>query len=51
MEQAGGSEAACAERQANAAQCVSLPMFPELTAEEVDYTIAKVREWDTQFGK
>jgi len=26
-------------------------MFPELTAEEVDYTIAKVREWDTQFGK
>jgi dTDP-4-amino-4,6-dideoxygalactose transaminase len=30
----------------NAATCVSLPMFPELTAEEVDYVIAKVLEWD-----
>ena len=30
----------------NAATCVSLPMFPELTAEEVDYVIAKVKEWD-----
>ena len=30
----------------NAATCVSLPMFPELTAEEVDYVIAKVTEWD-----
>jgi dTDP-4-amino-4,6-dideoxygalactose transaminase len=30
----------------NAACCVSLPMFPELTAEEVDYTIGKVLEWD-----
>jgi dTDP-4-amino-4,6-dideoxygalactose transaminase len=30
----------------NAASCVSLPMFPELTAEEVDYTIEKVMEWD-----
>ncbi|MBI3946753.1 MAG: DegT/DnrJ/EryC1/StrS family aminotransferase [Armatimonadetes bacterium] len=29
----------------NAANCVSLPMFPELTREEVDYTIAKTREW------
>ncbi len=35
----------------NAAQCVSLPMFPELTAEEVDYTIAKVAEWDERFGR
>lgn len=35
----------------NAAQCVSLPMFPELTAEEVDYTIAKLREWDSKFGR
>lgn len=34
----------------NAAECVSLPMFPELTAEEVDYTIAKLKEWDGQFG-
>jgi dTDP-4-amino-4,6-dideoxygalactose transaminase len=30
----------------NAATCVSLPMFPELTAEEVDYVIAKSLEWD-----
>jgi dTDP-4-amino-4,6-dideoxygalactose transaminase len=30
----------------NAAACISLPMFPELTAEEVDQTIAKVLEWD-----
>ena len=30
----------------NAACCVSLPMFPELTAEEVDYVIGKTLEWD-----
>ena len=30
----------------NAACCVSLPMFPELTAEEVGYTIEKVLSWD-----
>jgi dTDP-4-amino-4,6-dideoxygalactose transaminase len=30
----------------NAACCISLPMFPELTAEEVDYVVAKVLEWD-----
>jgi len=30
----------------NAACCVSLPMFPELTADEVDYVIAKTLEWD-----
>jgi dTDP-4-amino-4,6-dideoxygalactose transaminase len=30
----------------NAASCISLPMFPELTDEEVDYTIQVVREWD-----
>jgi len=35
----------------NAAQCVSLPMFPELTQEEVDYTIAKIVEWDEKFGR
>ena len=29
----------------NAACCISLPMFPELTAEEVDYVIAAVRSW------
>ncbi len=30
----------------NAACCISLPMFPELTAEEADYTIAKLLAWD-----
>jgi dTDP-4-amino-4,6-dideoxygalactose transaminase len=30
----------------NASSCVSLPMFPELTSDEVDYVIAKVKEWD-----
>jgi len=30
----------------NAACCVSLPMFPELTEDEVDYTVDKVLEWD-----
>jgi dTDP-4-amino-4,6-dideoxygalactose transaminase len=32
--------------EANAATCVSLPMFPELREDEVDYVIAKVKEWD-----
>jgi dTDP-4-amino-4,6-dideoxygalactose transaminase len=35
-----------ANAERNAASCVSLPMFPELTSEEVDYSIAKVLEWD-----
>ena len=30
----------------NAACCISLPMFPELTEEEVDYTIDRILEWD-----
>jgi len=30
----------------NAACCISLPMYPELTAEEVDYVVDKVLEWD-----
>jgi len=30
----------------NAATCVSLPMFPELTEQEVDYVVAKTLEWD-----
>jgi len=34
----------------NAASCISLPMFPELTAEQVDYTIEKVMEWDGKQG-
>jgi dTDP-4-amino-4,6-dideoxygalactose transaminase len=37
-----------ANAEHNAATCVSLPMFPELTADEVDYVIAKVKEWDGQ---
>ncbi len=36
--------------EANAACCISLPMFPELTEAEVDYVIAKVKEWDAQFA-
>jgi dTDP-4-amino-4,6-dideoxygalactose transaminase len=35
----------------NAAQCLSLPMFPELTNDEVDYVVAKIVEWDKQFGR
>lgn len=34
----------------NAACCISLPMYPELTEEEVDYVIAKVLEWDRAQG-
>lgn len=30
----------------NAACCISLPMFPELTEAEVDYTVEKLLEWD-----
>jgi dTDP-4-amino-4,6-dideoxygalactose transaminase len=36
-----------AQSERNAASCVSLPMYPELTEEEVDFTIAKTLEWDT----
>jgi dTDP-4-amino-4,6-dideoxygalactose transaminase len=34
----------------NAASCVSMPMFPELTQEEVDHSIAKALEWDRTVG-
>jgi dTDP-4-amino-4,6-dideoxygalactose transaminase len=34
----------------NAACCVSLPMFPELTQPEVDYVIEKTLEWDQKAG-
>jgi len=34
----------------NAACCISLPMFPELTQEEVDCTVAKLLEWDRSVG-
>ncbi len=37
-----------ANAEANAATCVSLPMFPELREDEVDYVIAKVMEWDAK---
>jgi len=37
--------------ETNAAQCISLPMFPELTQEEVDYTIAKIVEWNEHYGR
>jgi dTDP-4-amino-4,6-dideoxygalactose transaminase len=39
-----------AHAEANAARCISLPMFPELTADEVDYVIAKCVEWDKAQG-
>ncbi|MGA2174265.1 MAG: DegT/DnrJ/EryC1/StrS family aminotransferase [Verrucomicrobiota bacterium] len=35
-----------ANAEANAAACISLPMFPELTENEVDYVIAKALQWD-----
>jgi dTDP-4-amino-4,6-dideoxygalactose transaminase len=35
-----------ANSEYNAASCVSLPMFPELTQAEVDYVIEKALEWD-----
>ena len=34
----------------NAACCISLPVYPELTAEEADFVIAKVKEWDKAQG-
>ncbi len=39
-----------AQAERNAACCVSLPMFPELTEEEADYVVAKVKEWDQAQG-
>jgi dTDP-4-amino-4,6-dideoxygalactose transaminase len=36
------------ESERNAAQCLSLPIFAELTQEEVNYTIEKILEWDAQ---
>jgi dTDP-4-amino-4,6-dideoxygalactose transaminase len=37
-----------ANAEQNAATCISLPMFPELTEQEVDYVISKTMEWDAQ---
>jgi len=39
-----------ANAERNAACCISLPMFPELTADEIDYTISKTLEWDRTVG-
>jgi dTDP-4-amino-4,6-dideoxygalactose transaminase len=39
-----------ANAEANAACCISLPMFPELREDEVDYVVAKVKEWDAQMA-
>ncbi len=36
--------------ETNAATCLSIPMFPELMQEEVDYVIEKVKEWDAKQG-
>jgi dTDP-4-amino-4,6-dideoxygalactose transaminase len=35
-----------ANAEQNAASCISLPMFPELTEQEVDFVVAKCLEWD-----
>ncbi len=35
----------------NAACCISLPMFPELTEQEVDYVIGKTLEFDRTAGE
>src|SRR5690242_3562410 len=35
-----------ANAERNAASCISLPMYPELTDAEVDYVVSKVLEWD-----
>jgi dTDP-4-amino-4,6-dideoxygalactose transaminase len=37
--------------ESNAAECLSLPMFPELTDAEVDYTIEQCVAWDRQSAR
>jgi dTDP-4-amino-4,6-dideoxygalactose transaminase len=39
-----------ANAESNATRCVSLPMFPELREDEVDYVVAKVKEWDAKMA-
>jgi dTDP-4-amino-4,6-dideoxygalactose transaminase len=34
-----------ANAEKNSASCISLPIFPELTDEEIDYTIDVVKSW------
>jgi dTDP-4-amino-4,6-dideoxygalactose transaminase len=41
---------AISNSERNAACCISLPMFPELTDQEVDYVIGKVLDWDRKAG-
>ena len=41
---------AISNSERNAACCISLPMFPELKEEEVDYVIDRVLEWDRKAG-
>ena len=33
--------------ESNAARCVTLPIYPELREDELDYVVEKVREWDS----
>src|SRR6266700_1392252 len=35
-----------ANAEQNAATCISLPMYPELTEQEVDYVVSKALDWD-----
>ncbi len=35
-----------ANAEQNAATCISLPMYPELTEQEVDYVVSKSLDWD-----
>jgi dTDP-4-amino-4,6-dideoxygalactose transaminase len=37
-----------ANAERNAACCISLPMYPELKSEEVDYVVSKVMDWDKE---
>src|SRR5207302_4208774 len=39
-----------ANAERNAATCISLPMFPELKEEEVDFVVSKCLEWDKGQG-
>jgi dTDP-4-amino-4,6-dideoxygalactose transaminase len=34
----------------NAACCISLPIFPELTGDEIDFVVEKTLEWDRTAG-
>jgi len=40
-----------AQFRRNAACCVSLPVFPELTEKEVDFVIEKTLAWDKSLGE